>query len=92
MVHCVTLMRSLVTSSTAGLACAIVLLLLISERPAHAYIDPGSGSLIYQTLLTLLLGAGFLFRRTFASIGRLFGRRGGDHGATASDRDSRDPR
>ena len=49
-------------------------LLLISEQPTHAYIDPGSGSLIYQTVLTLLLGAGFFFRRMLASIGRLFPR------------------
>ena len=57
--------------------------MLISERPAHAYIDPGSGSLIYQTALTLLLGAGFFFRRTLASIGRLFRGRGGDSSAGA---------
>ncbi len=65
-------MRSVPSSSTVALACAVVLLLLVSERPAHAYIDPGSGSLIYQTAITVLLGAGFLFRRAFASIGRLF--------------------
>ena len=65
------------TSSVAAFGCALILLLLIAERPALAYIDPGSGSLIYQTVLTVLLGAGFVFRRAFASIGRLF-RRGGD--------------
>ena len=57
---------------------AVALILLISERPAHAYIDPGSGSLIYQTALAALLGAGFFFRRTLASIGRLFRGRGAD--------------
>jgi hypothetical protein len=77
------------SSSIAATACAVILLLLATERPAHAYIDPGSGSLIYQTALTVLLGAGFLFRRAFASIGRLFrgrpqerdasGARGSDH-------------
>ncbi len=91
MVHCAHPMRSPISSSTVGVACAVVLLLLIAERPALAYIDPGSGSLIYQTLLTVLLGAGFLFRRTFASIGRLFRGRGGDV-PSVSDRDSRDPR
>ena len=65
-------------------AFALILLLLISERPAHAYIDPGSGSLIYQTALAMLLGAGFFFRRTLASIGRLFRGRGAD---TASEID-----
>jgi hypothetical protein len=52
--------------------------MLISEQPAHAYIDPGSGSLIYQTALMVLLGAGFFFRRTLASIGRLFRGRSSD--------------
>jgi hypothetical protein len=59
-------------ASGIAFAFAVVLFLLINERPAHAYIDPGSGSLVYQTALTLLLGAGFFFRRTLASIGRLF--------------------
>lgn len=44
-----------------------------------AYIDPGSGSLIYQTILTILLGLGFAFRRARGSIARfakrLFGKR-----------------
>ena len=62
------------TSSAATFGCALILLLLVSERPAHAYIDPGSGSLLYQAALTVLLGAGFVFRRAFASIGRLFRR------------------
>jgi hypothetical protein len=59
-------------------AFAVIVLLLISERPVHAYIDPGSGSLIYQTALAMLLGAGFYFRKTLASIARLFRGRGAD--------------
>jgi hypothetical protein len=66
------------TSSAAAFACALVLLLLVSERPALAYIDPGSGSLIYQTVITVLLGVGFVFRRAFASVGRWFRRDSGD--------------
>ena len=45
--------------------------ILVFERPAHAYIDPGSGSLIYQALLAALLGLGFTLRRTAESISRL---------------------
>lgn len=52
------------------LAAAAVALLLIAERPAYAYIDPGTGSLIYQTALTLLLGLGFMLRRSRESISR----------------------
>ena len=64
-------------SSAIAFVCALVLLLLVSERPAYAYIDPGSGSLIYQTIITVLLGVGFVFRRAIASVGRWFRR---DHG------------
>jgi hypothetical protein len=62
------------------LAAAVVLLVLIGERPAHAYIDPGTGSLIYQTVLTVLLGLGFMLRRSRASISRFVRRFG--RGAT----------
>ena len=65
-------------ASRLALVYVFAVLMLISEQPAHAYIDPGSGSLIYQTALTLLLGAGFFFRRTLASIGRLFRGRSAD--------------
>lgn len=52
-------------------------LLLLTERPAHAYIDPGTGSLIYQTALTLLLGAGLVVRRARGTIARFVRRLGG---------------
>lgn len=58
------------------LAGAAALLVLIGERPAHAYIDPGTGSLIYQTALTVLLGLGFMLRRSRASISRFVRRLG----------------
>lgn len=53
-------------------ACAVMLLLDV--RPAYAYIDPGSGSLIYQTILMMILGLGFVMRRARGSIAR-FARR-----------------
>ena len=52
-------------------------LLLVNERPAYAYIDPGTGSLIYQTVLTLFLGAGLVLRRFRGSIARFVKRLGG---------------
>ena len=52
-------------------------LLLFNERPAYAYIDPGTGSLIYQTALTLLLGAGLVLRRFRGSVARFVKRLGG---------------
>jgi hypothetical protein len=47
-------------------------MLLLAERPVHAYLDPGSGSLIYQTAIGLLLGFGFMFRRVAAGVARFF--------------------
>jgi hypothetical protein len=48
--------------------CVLLALLLLVERPVQAYIDPGTGSMIYQTALTVALGLGFALRRTLASF------------------------
>lgn len=53
---------------------AALCLILLSERTALAYIDPGSGSLIYQAILAALLGVGFTFRRVLSALKRV-GRR-----------------
>lgn len=61
-----------------------LLCVLLLERPAEAYIDPGSGSLLYQALLAGLLGLGFTARRASASILNFvrsrFGLGGSHHG------------
>ena len=57
--------------SGGWIAVAVVGVILASEHPAHAYIDPGSGSLIYQALLAGLLGLGFTLRRTTDAVSRL---------------------
>lgn len=44
---------------------------LLFERPAHAYTDPGSALLLFQSLGAVLSGALFYFRRR---IKRLFSR------------------
>ena len=59
------------------IAAAVAWLLLFNEQPAYAYIDPGTGSLIYQTALTLLLGAGLVLRRFRGSVARFVKRLGG---------------
>ena len=43
--------------------------LVLTPRQAYAYIDPGTGSLIYQTLLAMILGLGFVLRSARARIG-----------------------
>ncbi len=42
-----------------------------AEAPVHAYIDPGSGAIIWQAAVAGLVGAAYYFRRFF---GRLFSR------------------
>jgi hypothetical protein len=42
--------------------------LTLAPSDAHAYIDPGSGSLVYQALLAAALGAGFVFRAARARL------------------------
>ena len=41
----------------------ILLLLLLFEGKVHAYVDPGSGALIWQMLVASLAGALYLLRR-----------------------------
>lgn len=69
------------------LVCAAVVL-LIGERPAFAYIDPGVGSLLYQTVLTLILGFGLVSRRVRVSVVDFFKRVGG-RGGSSSHADSK---
>ena len=61
----------------AAIAVAAAFVSLIGERPAYAYIDPGAGSLIYQTALTALLGLVYMLGRSRASISRFVRRLGG---------------
>lgn len=45
-----------------------VAVFLLVERSAYAYVDPGTGSLLYQVALTMLLGLGLAVRRIRGSI------------------------
>ena len=51
---------------------ALTAAFLLTPKDAQAYIDPGTGSMVYQTILAILLGAGFVFRRTISKIVRVF--------------------
>lgn len=53
--------------------CAITLMLLIAlsftfERQAHAYVDPGSGLLIFQGISAVVSGALIYFRRRIKNL------------------------
>lgn len=61
------------------LACAAF---LIAERPALAYVDPGTGSMLLQTALTVFIGIGLVLRRVRGSIVSFVKRLGGRAGAS----------
>jgi energy-coupling factor transporter transmembrane protein EcfT len=60
-----------------------VLSLLLFTDAAQAYIDPGTGSMIFQVLIGAVFGAGIAIKVFWSQIkslwSRLFGKRGGPH-------------
>lgn len=52
-------------------AVTVALLIALSfslERPAYAYVDPGSSLLLFQSLSALVTGALFYFRRRLKAL------------------------
>jgi len=47
---------------------------LLFPLNAHAYLDPGSGSLLFQSLLAVIFGIGVAFRSVREFISRAFDR------------------
>ena len=69
-------------SPTSRVSLVLFLTALFSAVPvasAHAYIDPGSGSYIFQLIVAGALGAAFavkvFWRRIWSFVSGLFGRR-----------------
>ena len=52
-----------------------VLLILLAPGIAHAYIDPGSISLIASSILGFIAAIGFTFRKYFQMLKGLFSRK-----------------
>ena len=50
----------------------IICVLIISENSAHAYLDPGSGSFIFQIVIAGLLGALVAVKRFWINIKTFF--------------------
>jgi hypothetical protein len=46
----------------------LIALSLTFERQAHAYVDPGSGRLIFQGISAVFSGALFYFRRRLRNL------------------------
>ena len=56
-------------------ALAAVVLLLALERPAAAYLDPGTGSMLLQALLGGVAAVGVVARLYWHRLTAVFGRR-----------------
>jgi hypothetical protein len=48
--------------------CSVFLLLVISERSAEAYIDPGTASYVFQVVAGAVLGGVFLLRTYWSRV------------------------
>lgn len=57
------------------LTAAIVLAMTAPASVAHAYIDPGTGSYLFQLLLGSVMAAGVLIKVYWQSVKNVFARR-----------------
>ena len=46
----------------------IAMLLMATPKPAHAYVDPGSGAMLWQILVAAVIGSLFYVRRVFTWV------------------------
>ena len=52
----------------------VLALLILFPRPAHAYLDPGSGSMMIQLLLAGVAGAGVALKLAWKRVTSVFNR------------------
>lgn len=61
----------------------IVLIQIMTVSTAHAYIDPGTGSYLFQMLIAGLLGSAFAIKMAWRNvktyISQIFSSNAGDH-------------
>ncbi len=58
----------------------VVVVSLLTPLTAHAYVDPGSGSVIVTTILGVLAAIGYTFRKYFYKLKRMiFGKKSEDN-------------
>ena len=82
---------SLSRHSAPGLVALTLALICVTPSDAWAYIDPGSGSYLFQLAAAALLAAVYTIRRQwYALLSALRGRAGTAHGPVASAQRSND--
>jgi hypothetical protein len=56
----------------------LMMILILAEGSAHAYIDPGTGSMLWQLLFAAGVGSLFYLRKAIAWVGKLRERKKAD--------------
>ena len=69
---CYTVYNTYMRKLVATVVILFLYLFLINNQEAQAYINPGSGSYIFQTIIGGLLSIFYLFKKLFLSILGLF--------------------
>lgn len=59
-----------------SILCSAVI--IATAQPAYCYIDPGSGSMIWQLLLSAFIGMAFYFRKFITGVFSRFKKSNGD--------------
>jgi hypothetical protein len=75
---------------TLELALLAVAIVFLSPRDAAAYLDPGSGSMIFQAAIAALAGVAYGVRIYWGKIRSLFGRKRVEPGAKGHPSGGRD--
>jgi hypothetical protein len=75
-----------------ALAVAVAFLLILVED-ARAYLDPGTGSFIFQTLVAMMVGAAFTVKMYWQRLKGIFGRKSATSADVVSEpeKDAGDP-
>jgi len=60
------------------------------RRPAHAYLDAGTGAMIFQMLIAAILGIGVFWKTLWWRVKRLLGQGAADESACSSEEPSDD--
>jgi hypothetical protein len=75
-------MEKLMKTNSSLMASLIALcILMLSTKPAYAYLDPGTGSMVIQALIAAVaaisVSIGIFWGRFKSFLGRMFGRKDG---------------
>ena len=65
----------------------VLLLLLASTHAAYAYVDPGTGSYVYQMIIAALVGVGFAVKIYWGKIKSFFSNPSSEGQETGDDSD-----